>query len=199
MPLLPRPRRVQQSLIVTEFTEQRVYLVVHADDVFVSQRHGRGFETALLSHGRNALEITEVSAERRGQRIDAVPRLGVEVREIPQTREIALRGCPGGLESLEVFGAATQQIVALSNPGSVDARAKHLHLFEHSFGIASVARRQRELAKAHVRQCPDQRDRDNAGTEIETDLLVECERHVNQPALDNEEGRDQADRIVMVR
>ena len=57
----------------------------------------------------------------------------------------------------------------------------------------------RELAKAHVRQRPDQCDRDDARAEIEADLLVECERHVNQPTLDNKKGRAQADRIVMVR
>ena len=53
-----------------------------------------------------------------------------------------------------------------------------------------VTRRARELPEAHVRERPDQRDRDNTRAEIEADLLVECERHFTQPALDKNSGCD---------
>jgi len=113
-----------------------------------------------------------------------------------QAGEVPLRGHPRVLESFEITGPTTKQIVALSHPGIVDGRTKRLDLFEHRLGIARATRRDRELPEAHVRERPDQRDRDNTRAEIEADLLVECERHFTQPALDNRKWLRQAKRIM---
>ena len=107
-----------------------------------------------------------------------------------QTREIPLRGRARVLESFEVVGPATEQVVPLGSTRVVDAPAKRLHLFEHRLRITRALRRDRELAEAHVRERPDQGDRDDARSEIEADLLVECERHSTEPALDNKSGCD---------
>jgi len=194
--LLARSRCVDKSLIVAELAQQRIDTVVRACDVVIAHRDRGSFEPPLLSQLRDPLEVPEMRAQRRCQRIDSVLRFLLGAGHILQTREAPLRGRPGVLETFEIVGPTTEQIVALSPPGVVDARANRLELLEHRLGIARAPRRDRELPETHVRKRPDQRDRDYTRAEIEADLLVECERHFTQPALDNRKWLRQAKRIM---
>ena len=179
--LRARPRSEQQSLIVSNLGEQGLEPLARVDDSRVAHREGRGIEPRTRAHIRDALEIVQMCSDQWSQGIHALRRCTTRAHVRPQARHIVLGGAAGVLKPVAVVGVAVEQVVPLRGAGIGDARAKHVDLFEHRFGVTSGARCSREFAEAHVRQGADQCDRHDAGAEIEADFLVKGERHFYHP------------------
>src|SRR6185295_19260444 len=85
--LLSKTRREQESLVVAEFAEQRVDSIVRARDVLIAHRRCCWLEAALLSNGRDPLEVDQVGIEYRNERIGASLRDRRCARHRLQTRD----------------------------------------------------------------------------------------------------------------